>query len=200
MKAPSEPPRIESQKTMTLEEMLKDLPIACDKGAKKDSKGNAVYWTGYKLHLDTIAGGIPVSALITSASLHDSQVAIPLATLTAETITSCYDLMDAAYDMPAIIEHSKSLGHIPLIDKNPRRDKKLKEEMEAKNLAQKTLGWVPAEKKRYNARSAAERSNSRLKDEFGACKVRVRGWVKVACHLMFGVLALAADQLLKLAT
>ena len=31
------------------------------------------------MHLDTIDGGIPVSA-ITSASIHDSQVAIPLAT------------------------------------------------------------------------------------------------------------------------
>ncbi len=63
---------------MTLEEMLKDLPMACDKGAKKDSKGNIMYWTGYKLHLDAIDGCIPVSAIVTSASLHDSQVAIPL--------------------------------------------------------------------------------------------------------------------------
>ena len=62
--------------------MLKDLPKACDKGAKKDSKGNTIYWTGYKLHLDTIDGGIPVSALLTSASVNDSQAAIPLATIT----------------------------------------------------------------------------------------------------------------------
>ena len=71
---------------MTLEEMLKDLPTACDKGAKKDSKGNTMYWTGYKLHLDTIDGGIPVSAIVTSASVHDSQVALPLATITARYV------------------------------------------------------------------------------------------------------------------
>ena len=42
-----------------------------------------------------------------------------------------------------------------------------------------------------------ERVNGRLKDEFGARQVRVRGG-KVLCHLMFGVLALTVDQLLRL--
>jgi hypothetical protein len=192
--------RIQKQRTMTLEEMLKDLPTACDKGAKKDSKGNTMYWTGYKLHLDNIDGGIPVSALVTSASLHDSQAAIPLATITGERIINCYDLMDAAYDVPIIIEHSQSLGHIPLIDKNPRRNKELKKALVEENLARKTLNLVFPETLRYNTRSTAERTNSRLKDEFGACKVRVRGHAKVACHLLFGVLTLAADQLMQLVT
>jgi hypothetical protein len=192
--------RIEKQPNMTLEEMIDDLPIACDKGAKNDSKGNIMYWTGYKLHLDTIDGGIPVSAILTSASVNDSQVAIPLATLTSERITNCYDLMDAAYDIPGIIAHSRSLEHVPLIDKNPRRDQELKKELEAENLARRTLNLVMPETVRYNVRSTAERANSRLKDEFGANKVRVRGDVKVFSHLMFGVLVLAADQLLKLIT
>ena len=60
--------------------------------------------------------------------------------------------------------------------------------------------WNPAEQIRYNERSAAERVNARLKDEFGAKKVRVRGHYKVACHLMFGILVLAADQIMKLVT
>lgn len=192
--------RIQKQRTMTLEEMLKDLPTVCDKGAKKDSKGNVMYWTGYKLHLDIIDGGIPVSALVTSASLNDSQVAIPLATITSGRIVNCYDLMDAAYDVPDINEHSQSLGHVPLIDKNPRRNKELKKALVEENLARKTLNLVFPETLRYNARSTAERANSRLKDEFGACKVRVRGHIKVTCHLLFGVLALAADQLLLLVT
>lgn len=195
-----EPTRIEKQKTMTLEEMLNDLPTACDKGAKKDSKGNTMYWKGYKLHLDTVDGGIPVSAIVTSASLHDSQVAIPLANLTAKNIINLYDLMDSAYDVPVIAEYSKTLGHVPLIDKNPRRDKELQETIEAEAKARKALNWAPAEKTRYNARTTAERANSRLKDEFGACKVRVRKHAKVACHLIFGVLVLAADQIMKLVT
>lgn len=76
--------------------------------------------------------GIPVSCLLTSASLHDSQVAIPLAEMTKQRIDSCYDLMDAAYDVPLIKQHSESLGHVPLIDENPRtksRKAELKQEL-----------------------------------------------------------------------
>lgn len=197
-KSAPEPTRIEKQRTMTLDEMLNDLPKVCDKGAKKDSKGNTNYWVGYKLHLDIVDGDIPVSAIVTSASLHDSQVAIPLATISAKNVCNLYDLMDSAYDVPAIIEHSKLLGHVPLIDKNPRRNQQLQADIEAEALARRTLNWSSPEELRYNARSSAERANSRLKGEFGACKVRVRGHAKVACHLMFGVLVLAADQLLKL--
>ncbi len=58
----------------------------------------------------------------------------------------------------------------------------------------------PAEAIRYNERSASERFNSRLKGEFGGETVMVRGAKKVKLHLMFGVVALFADQLLKLLT
>jgi hypothetical protein len=37
-------------------------------------------------------------------------------------------------------------------------------------------------------------------DDFGARYVRVRGHAKVFCHLMFGVLALTIDQLMRLVT
>lgn len=53
---------------------------------------------------------------------------------------------------------------------------------------------------RYNARSGAERTNARLKDEFGGRTVQVKGRAKVYCHLMFGVLVLTADQLMRLMT
>lgn len=195
-----EPTRIEKQSSMTLAEMLVDLPSGCDRGAKRDSKGNTMYWVGYKLHLDTVDGDIPVSAIVTSASVHDSQVAIPLATLSAKKIANCYDLMDSAYDVSDIFKYSRSLGHVAIIDQNPRGDKALGEALGAELLARKTLSWNPPEQIRYNARSAAERVNARLKDEFGARKIRVRGYAKVTCHLMFGVLVLAADQIMKLVT
>ncbi len=198
--AERESTRIEQQLTMTLAEMLADLPIGCDRGAKRDSKGNTMYWIGYKLHIDTIDGDIPISAIVTSASVHDSQVAIPLATLSARKLINCYDLMDSAYDVSDIYKYSRSLKHMPLIDQNPRGNKILGEEIEAELLARKTIHWNPAEQIRYNERSAAERVNARLKDEFGAKKVRVRGHYKVACHLMFGILVLAADQIMKLVT
>lgn len=56
------------------------------------------YWKGYKTHMDTADGGLPVNVLTTSASLHDSQVAIPMMRTSAERVTSLYDLMDSAYD------------------------------------------------------------------------------------------------------
>jgi hypothetical protein len=38
-----------------------------------------------------------------------------------------------------------------------------------------------------------------LKDEFGGRTIRVRGASKIMAHLMFGILALTVDQILKLA-
>ena len=107
--------RLERQPTMNLPAMLDDLPTACDVGTKKNSKGYKTTWVGYKLHIDVADGQIPISCLLTSAALHDSQAAIPLATLSAERTTNLYDLMDAAYDAEQIREHSRSLGHVPLI-------------------------------------------------------------------------------------
>ena len=50
---------------------------------------------------------------------------------------------------------------------------------------------------RFRERATAERGNSRLKDEFGCRLLRVRGHKKAHLHVMFGILALFADQLLK---
>lgn len=199
-RATKEPGRVQKQGAMTLEEMLKDLPTACNHGSKKNSQGFIQTWRGYKLHIDTADGGIPVSAILTSASLHDSQAAIPLATMTAGRVQNFYDCMDAAYDQPEIAEYSRKLGHVPLIDTNPRRDIALKDAIESERKARAVLNWNPAEMIRYNARSGAERTNARLKDEFGGRTVRVKGHPKVYCHLMFGILVLAADQLLRLIT
>ena len=61
------------------------------------------------------------------------------------------------------------------------------------------MSFSPAEEIRYNERTAAERTNGRLKEEFGGRHVKVRGHEKVKLHLMFGIIALFADQLLRLA-
>ncbi len=60
------------------------------------------------------------------------------------------------------------------------------------------IEFSPAEAIRHNERTAAERSNARLKDEFGGRTLRVKGHAKVMAHLMFGILALPADQLMRL--
>ena len=154
-------------------------------------------WNGYKLHIDAADGGIPLSCLLTSASLHDSQVAIPLATLTAARVTNLYDLMDSAYDAPEIRAHSESLGHVAIIDANPRSaSRKLQRKTAAR--AQRTVGHVYAEQVRFRERTTVERVNGRLKEEFGGRNVHVRGHAKVLCHLMFGMVALTVSQLLHL--
>ena len=183
---------------MSLAEMLNDLPTHCAVGTKRNAKGHTESWIGYKLHLDVADGDIPISGLLTSASLHDSQAAIPLAKLTAARLTNLYDLMDSAYDAPEIAQTSRDLGHVPIIDKNPRRTPGAKAELEAETRRQRYAGYRLAEDLRYNERSSAERVNGRLKDDFGGRYVRVRGHAKVLCHLMFGILALTCDQLLRL--
>jgi transposase len=193
--------RIEKQASgMSLTDMLNDLPKACDVGTKKNSKGYKISWTGYKLHFDVADGGIPISVVLTSASTHDSQVAIPLAKMSSERVINLYDVMDSAYDVPQIHDMSRQLGHIPLIDVHPRRDQALKTEIAAENKRRRLVGHKAAEEIRYNERSTVERVNARLKDEFGGRVVRVRGHEKVLCHLMFGILARTANQMMILVT
>lgn len=197
---PPEPTRLERQAAMTVEQMLDDLPRSCNVGSKNNSKGYKETWVGYKLHLDVADGQIPISCILTSASLHDSQAAIALARLTAQRVTNLYDLMDSAYDAQSIHEHIRGLGHIPIIDAHPRRDASQKAELQAEAKRQKLLNFNYAEGVRYRERTTVERVNARLKDEFGGRTIRVRGNAKVMCHLMFGVLALSVDQILRLIT
>jgi len=192
--------RLERQADMTLSQMLADLPRPCDVGCKRNAKGHQETWIGYKLHVDTADGDIPVSCVLTSASVHDSQVAIPLATMTAGRVVNLYDLMDSAYDAAEIEAHSRKLGHVPIIDVNPRRDAALKEELALEEKRLKLVGHRLAEDVRYNERSGAERVNANLKDNHGGRTVRVRGPAKVMCHLMFGVLVIAAAQIIRLVT
>jgi len=192
---PPEPTRLERQAGMTLEQMLDDLPRACNVGSKNNSRGYKETWVGYKLHLDVADGQIPISCILTSASLHDSQAAIPLARLTAQRVTHLYDLMDSAYDAQSIHEQVRGLGQIPIIDAHPSRDAAQKAELQAEAKRRKLLNFNDAEDVRYRERTTVERVNARLKDEFGGRMIRVRGNAKVMCHLMFGIVALAADQI-----
>jgi hypothetical protein len=178
--SPPPPTRLQLQPARTLSENLADLPRVCDSGAKKGSKGHMEYWRGYKLHLDIIDGDIPISAVLTSASTHDTQAAIPLTQMSAQRVQALYQLMDAAYDAQAIREYIQSLGQVPIIEPKQRGQ------------------WIPldpAQRRRFAERSACERVNGRLKDFFGGRNVLVRGAAKVMCHLMFGILSITALSL-----
>jgi hypothetical protein len=191
--------RLERQATQSLPEMLAELPTGCDVGSKRNSKGYKHSWTGYKLHIDVADGQIPVACLLTSASVHDSQVAIPLMTLTGQRIDYLYDLMDAAYDAAQIAEHSRALGHMPVIDFNCRNDTESRDAREAESKRRVLINMPDPDDALYNFRTMTERINARLKDEFGGRFLRVRGAVKARCHLMFGLLALTVDQILRIA-
>jgi len=182
--APKPPKRVELQATRSLKDNLMDLPNYCNVGSKKNSKGHKETWIGYKLHLDCIDGDIPISAILSAASLHDSQAAIPLAQMSSQRVINLYDLMDAAYDSPQIHAFSKSLGHVPIIDNNPRRGEKILMD--------------PATKCRFAERSSAERVNSNLKDNYGGRSIRVKGASKVMAHLMFGIISITAMQIFRL--
>jgi hypothetical protein len=176
--------RLDLQVGRSLQENILELPKQCDVGCKRNSKGHQESWIGYKLHLDVADGDIPISALITSASVHDSQVAVPLIQMSSNRVTYLYDLGDSAYDAPHIKGYSRLLGHVPIIDPNMH------------NKA--SIPLEPAQAIRFRERSSVERVNSNLKDNYGGRFIRVRGAAKVMAHLMFGIVALTAVQLFRL--
>lgn len=176
--------QMEKQSLRSLEENLKELPKHCNFGCKRDSQGKSLFWKGYKFHVDGIDGDIPASTILTSASAHDSQASIPLAQMSAERFRNLYDLMDAAYDASEIRDFSEKLGHVAVIDHNPRGGMKLVE-------------MDPAKALRFNERSSVERIFSHLENH-GLRNIRVRGWAKVFAHLMFGVLVVTVNQMFQL--
>jgi hypothetical protein len=192
--------RMKQQRQQKLSSMLANLPQQCDIGAKRNSHGNEEYWRGYKLHLDVADGQLPISAVLTSASVHDSQVAIPLMTLTSQRVDYLYELMDSAYDAEHIHTQSRELNHVPIIAIHGRRGTKKPSQMPKVFPVKPTPELTWAEQERYKTRTMSERVNARLKDEFGASHLRVRGAAKAMAHLMFGVLALTVDQWLRMQT
>ena len=202
---PKDKTRLERQAAgdMTLEQMLDDLPKDCDRGAKVNAQGFRNAWVGYKFHIDAIDTGIPVVCILTSASVHDSQVAIPLANITGQRITFLYECMDSAYDAVQIHDHSKKHGRVSIINTNPRGNKDLKEYLARERRPSDRAGFIHPTDQRYGERTVVERVNGRLKDDFGARHLRVRhlrvrGHKKVYAHLMFGIVALCVDRIIQL--
>lgn len=187
--------RLEKQASgnWSFEQMMEDLPQSCDRGSKK-----GLSWKGYKLHLAVDDHCIPLAAIITSASVHDSQVAIPLAIKTKQRVDNFYDLMDAAYSIKEILDHSRSLGHVPHVDSCPRTEMQKKEKEEEKNR-RKILNWKPVEEKRYAERMKTERANALFKETCGGRILRYKGIKKVSSQVMFNLLTITAVLLLNMA-
>jgi hypothetical protein len=88
-------------------------------------------------------------------------------------------------------------GHAPIVDRNFRADHQAKAEWGREVERLKLIHMPDFDGLIYDFRTMAERVNARLKDEFGARFLRVRGALKVKCHLMFGIVALAVDQIIR---
>jgi hypothetical protein len=179
---PKEPAGIAKQIQQSTPVVLAELSRGCDWGTKTNSRGKRHSWKGYKSHISWADGNVPLKAVTTSASVSDCMVAVPLMRMVTEKVTVLYDLMDAAYDAEDIAKVSRDLGHVPII---------------APNISHKRDPLDPAQTQRYKERTTAERGNSRLKDQFGGRNVRVRGNSKVHMHVMWGLIVLFADQILK---
>ena len=92
-----------------------------------------------------------MTAVVTAANVHDSQVAIPMERITETLLSWRYLLMDAAYDANAIRQYIEQRGRSAIIDRNRRRSGQV----------------YPMEKAQsdlYRMRSAVERAYAHLKD------------------------------------
>jgi IS5 family transposase len=181
---PKEPRRLERQLRMKPGKALKELDSNCAWGCKKNSQGNVSFWKGYKLHIDVTDTGIPITAIVTGANVHDSQVAIPMEKLTERKITFLYSVMDSAYDAAPVATYSTGKGRVSLIDPNKRRGNEHRE-------------FAPAQKERFKIRTTVERANAHLKDWLIPAQIFVRGVKKVSFQLLCGVLCLAALKILQ---
>jgi hypothetical protein len=103
----------------------------------------------------------------------------------------------AAYDADAVHAHNRALGHAPIIDRNYRAQREAKTEWAKEVERMKYINMPDPDDALFLIFGKWSSANARLKDEFIARFVRVPGAIKVKRHLMFGVVALAVDQILR---
>lgn len=177
----------EIQLKQSWKEALAELPQTCDHGCKIGPKGYMQHWRGFKIHAHVGDGGIPLGLVTTSASIHDSRVAIPLLRMTASRVgTILYNLMDKGYSGTWIETASNELGQVAIVPPKPLTIRGLRPEL------------TPDRKRRYGNRTTVERFFADLKDNHGGNHLFVKGGAKVHAHLMMGVLAIFGLSVLRL--
>jgi hypothetical protein len=183
-RADNPPSRLEVQQFQSPELAIMRLDRTCRWGCKINSQGNRSVWKGYKLHLDVSDTGIPLTAVVTGANVHDSQLAIPMEKLTERRCTFLYSLMDSAYDAGPIHCYIKGRGRIPVIDPHKRRNGECAE-------------FDSAKKQRFKIRTTVERANANIKDWLLPKRICVRSSKAAAFILMTSVIMLTAEKLLQ---
>jgi hypothetical protein len=138
-----EPTALAQEGKKTILEIKRELNQECALGCKKNSQGNV----SYKLHLDVSDIGFPISAPVTGAHVHDSQVAIRLEKMTMGKVRHFYSVMDTAYDEKEIKSFVRRRRRVPVINSNPRNNKNY-------------IPLDPAKQERYIIRTMGERAYS----------------------------------------
>ncbi len=173
------PSILQQQENMNdAEEMLSLISTKCNTSIKQNSKGNRHRWTGGKLHLSVVDGDIPITVRYSSASVHDSSLALPLIKESSQKVNYLYDLADAAYDTSIIRNYSKKQNHRPIIDINPKNSKKLKAKIALAKSEKKILEplklYNDSDDRHYNQRTSVERVNAYLKTVMDAVRSTIR--------------------------
>lgn len=188
------------------EELLETISKECDSGSKLSSKGTRMYWMGYKFHVDVADGCIPISCVLTSASVNDILLSIPLSQKSAEHVTALYELMDRGYCGKAVEQFIKDQGRVAVIEPTVKSRKEQlhitdnaerREAFRKEDEMRKFLNLETPEKKRLRNRTVVERFFSQLKELCGGRLCRLRSHAKISCHLMFGVVSLCAQAMMR---
>lgn len=178
---------VAEQSTMNTDEILADLPTVCNFGTKKNSNGKTETWKGFKLHIVANEDSIPLAAMVTSASVHDSLCAIPLIRITEERVDGLYYLGDKGYDAAAIRAEIELHGKVPLIDFKNNRN------------GGSTGEFIGNQIERYKKRTFVEGVFSNLKMNYLPRYILYRGIEKVRTVLNLALSVITAFQIIKYA-
>ncbi|NHN34858.1 transposase [Paenibacillus agricola] len=118
--------KVEEQLPCTFTQLRGQIPLAPEWGVKKNSAGKNVFWYGFKAHLlvDCKSQYI-LTALLSSGSINDGKMAIPLLKMLAEhhpELEVKQVLADAGYDLAPIYKQVEGMGAQALIDYNRRKE------------------------------------------------------------------------------
>lgn len=178
---------VAEQRMKLTAEIIADLPNVCNYGSKINSNGKGYKWKGYKLHTVVNEYNVPIAALLTSASVHDSLCAIPLFRITESRVDGLYYLMDKGYDASAIRAEIQEADKVALIDYKANRSGKLSGE------------FIGNQIERYKKRTFAESHFSQLKMQYLPRYILYRGINKVRSLLNFALAVITAVQIVKYA-
>ncbi len=158
-------------------------PSDPDAGWGVRTKGDWVF--GYKIHLacDTETE-LPLAFIVTSGSVADGKI-LPLLVnrLTGEGFKPRFLVADAGYDSMENRRLLASHGIVAVIARNPRRH--------SEPFQPPSPEWQAI----YRQRVAAERVNSRLKEELGLKLIKVRGQWRVEVHVALALITMLAVAL-----